>query len=531
MLVSTKTRLRMLSLTLVGSIVGSLGGFWLGRAALLRSAQAGLTVYAEDLGRNADTLSDEINMIFPQMDEFKGRVCSNQDLAELKTQTFRNVHVKDIGRTHDGQLYCSAFLGRLAHPYNEGPPSLVLKTGANVYTHVAVMMDSKGTEVGTIVEAGDVDVVLNANAFGNWDRPHVSYAVVAFNRESGQVAQIAGVALAIGPAWVLSHSSEVIRGNIYRTACSKRYTVCVVTAEQVADVWKSAVGTQICYSAMGGVAGLSFGLMVALLYSKASSLDNQLLRAIRKDSPLLQLVYQPIVDVGTGRCMGAEALLRWADEHGAPIPPDLFIPIAEEHGFINELTALVVRRATFEVGDLLREREDFTLSVNAAASDMADEQLFELLRDCVYRAGIAPGRLALELTERSTADVTVVGAAIQRLRGEGYKVYIDDFGTGFSSLSYIDQLRVNTVKIDRAFTRTIGTDAMIAPILGKMVEMTNSLGMEVVVEGVETKLQRDYLAAIDKHLRAQGWYFSRPLAAEAFRLYEADNRARACYEL
>jgi len=264
MLVSTKARLTIVFLMIVGSMVGYLGGVWLGRAVLLQTAKASLTVYAQELSRNADKLSDEINAIFSQMDEPRARVCSNQDLAELKTQTFRNVHVKDIGRTHEGKLYCSAFLGRLAHPYIEGPPSLVLKTGANVYTHVAVMMDSKGKEEGTIVEAGDLDVVLNSNAFGNWDRPHVSYMVIAFNRESGQVAQIAGSTLEIGPAWVLSHSSEIIRGSIYRTACSNTYAVCVVTAERVSDVWKSALTTQIAYSAMGGFAGLSLGLLIAL---------------------------------------------------------------------------------------------------------------------------------------------------------------------------------------------------------------------------------------------------------------------------
>jgi len=525
MLVTAKTRIGLSFLTIIGSVVGSLGGFCLGRAALLQTAKAGLTAYAQELSRNADTLSDEVNAIFPQMDAFTASVCSNQDLAELKTQTFRNVHVKDIGRTHDGKLYCSAFLGRLKSPYLEGVPSLVLSTGANVYTHVAVMMDSKGREEATIVEAGGVDVVLNSNPFLTWDRPGVSYMVVAFNRENAQVALIAGSRLKVGPSWVLSHASEIVEGIIYRTSCSHRFTVCVVTAEQVADVWESALTTQVAYSVMGTFAGISFSLLLALLYLRQSSLPKQLLRAIRKDSASLQLVYQPILDVATGRCTGAEALLRWTDQRGTAVPPDVFITVAEKDGFINELTGLVVRRATQEIGDMLRGREDFTLSLNVAASDMGDEQLFELLRDCVYRAGIAPGRVALELTERSTADLAVVATAIQRLKRDGYKVYIDDFGTGFSSLSYIDRLQVDTIKTDRAFTRTIGTDAMFAPILAQMVEMANSLGLETVVEGVETKDQRDYLFALDKSLRAQGWYFSRPLNAEALRLFKAHNAA------
>jgi len=128
--------------------------------------------------------------------------------------------------------------------------------------------------------------------------------------------------------------------------------------------------------------------------------------------------------------------------------------------------------------------------------------------------GIDPNQIALELTERSTASIALVRVAIQRLRADGYKVHIDDFGVGFSGLSYLDQLQVNAIKIDRSFTRTIGTDAMIAPVLDQMLEMASSLGLQVIVEGVETKAQRDYLAASDKSLQVQGWYFGRPVKAE-----------------
>ena len=106
-------------------------------------------------------------------------------------------------------------------------------------------------------------------------------------------------------------------------------------------------------------------------------------------------------------------------------------------------------------------------------------------------------------------------SAIRRLREAGYKVHIDDFGTGFSSLSYIDQLAVNAIKIDRSFTRAVGTDAVTAPLLPQMIAMAESLGVEVIVEGVETEVQRKFLSANEKPLRLQGWFFSKALSAEA----------------
>jgi sensor c-di-GMP phosphodiesterase-like protein len=209
-----------------------------------------------------------------------------------------------------------------------------------------------------------------------------------------------------------------------------------------------------------------------------------------------------VEDSRTYRTVGAEALLRWTDRTGASISPDVFVRMAEEKGFIHELNAFVVRRAIREAGDI-------------AASDMNGPRILGLLGKEVLRANIFPGQIALDLTERSTADLAIARAAIRRLRDAGYKVHIYDFGTSFSSLSYSDQLAVDAIKIDRSFTRAVGTDAVTAQILPQMIAMAESLGVEVIVEGVETEAQRKFLSAHEKPLRLQGWLFSKPLSAGA----------------
>jgi sensor c-di-GMP phosphodiesterase-like protein len=219
-------------------------------------------------------------------------------------------------------------------------------------------------------------------------------------------------------------------------------------------------------------------------------------------------------------------LLRWSDQDGTPVGPDTFIRLAEEKGFIGELTALLIRRVTRELGDHLRRYPDFILSINIAASDLNGEQLRLLLEENVHRAGIDAKQIALELTERSTADLVIAGTAIHRLRKDGYKVHIDDFGTGYSSLSYIGQLDVNAIKIDRAFTRMIGTDAAMAPILPLLLSLAESLGVKVIVEGVETEMQTEYLESTGKPLQVQGRYFAWPMTAKALMFsYEHDFAA------
>jgi sensor c-di-GMP phosphodiesterase-like protein len=503
-----------LCLATLGLILGAFAGFWLGRGILLRTANADLSDYVQQLSRNADALWGELRVSFSELNRPSFPLCSNPDLWALQALTFRSTQLKDIGRTHNGMLYCSAVLGRLKKPYVEGIPTLVLASGTNVYADVPLVLASMGGDHGTVVESGDLDAVLSPNAFDHWNRPHVTYTIVAVDRKTNRVARIAG-ALGLQSSQVLSQGFATLAGRIYRGTCSDGAQICAVTSESLADVWASSRTTQIVYSAAGAFAGLNLGILGALLYLRTIGLAYQLHCAIRKKSPSLRLVYEPILDSRTYRTVGAEALIRWTDRTGASISPEVFVRLAEEKGFIHELTAFVVRRAIRETGDLLRRHSHFTLSINIAASDMNGHQLLGLLEKEVLRAKILSGQIALELTERSTADLAVARVAIRRLREAGYKVHIDDFGTGFSSLSYIDQLAVNAIKIDRSFTRAVGTDAVTAPILPQMIALAESLGLEVIVEGVETEAQRIFLSANEKPLRLQGWYFSKPLSADA----------------
>jgi sensor c-di-GMP phosphodiesterase-like protein len=513
-----RRRLGILSLALLGTLLGASGGFWLGRAMLLRAARHTLADYGFQLVHHGDELSAELTGIFGFQRSSDFPYCSDQEISAMQAATFHSRDLKDIGRTRNGILYCSAFLGRLAHPYVEGPPTLVLPGGAHVYTNVAVVLASFDGNRATVVESGEMDAVLSPAAFDRWDHPHVSYLVAAVNRATGQVAAIAGSPLAADPAWVLS-------GESGKSGGTKMAPFCAVTAESIADVWGWSRAMQVAYSAMGGLAGFSLALALAIFHLQKRGLSYQLQCAIRNISDSLYLVYQPIVDVQTRRCVGAEALLRWNDQDGKPVSPDVFIRLAEDKGFIADLTAFVVRLATQDLGELLRRCPELTLSINIAASDLVGDRLFDLLEKHVARSVIRPSQIALELTERSTADLAMVRGGMQRLNALGYKVHIDDFGTGFSSLSYLDKLSVDAIKIDRAFTQTIGTEAVIAPILPQMLAMVESLGIDVVIEGVETEAQMRYLESTEKPLRVQGWYCSKPLSAEAFAAYHKKCQA------
>jgi sensor c-di-GMP phosphodiesterase-like protein len=522
MLVQPRRRATITVLVLLGGLLGAIGGFWLGHLALFRTATDGLSDYASDLVHHADEYGRELADIRKSFNPSPYPFCSPQEIAEMQVMTYRSLQIKEVGRTRDGKLHCSAFLGRLNQPLPLPPVSMTLPRNTVVYGNVPLKI--AGSAPGTIIESNGVDVVLSPSAFDHWGHPRMRYMVAIVNREKRQVMTIAGEALPVEPTWVFSQGQLRLKNVFYRSRCSNSISVCVVTAESLADM---GVGTEPLlygYSAMGSLAGLGLSFAVAIFYLQRKGLAQQLRRAIRKDA--LWIVYQPVLHLHSRCCSGAEALVRWSDQDGVPVATDLFIRIAEDRGFISELTALVVRKATREVGDILRQNPELTLSINIAASDLEGESLFELLDEHVRRAGIQPGQIALELTERSTSDLAVVRDAVLRLHRHGYKVHIDDFGTGFSSLSYLHELAVDAIKIDRSFTRTIGTDAVTASILPQILALAESLQLEVIVEGVETEAQVNYLESTGKAMQAQGWYFGRPIPlAELHTLREQKKEA------
>jgi sensor c-di-GMP phosphodiesterase-like protein len=154
--------------------------------------------------------------------------------------------------------------------------------------------------------------------------------------------------------------------------------------------------------------------------------------------------------------------------------------------------------------------------VNIAAPDLADPEFMPMIENALSAVNIEPSSLGIEITESYTARQQVAKETILRLRQKGHFVHIDDFGTGYSSLAYLHDLSVDAIKIDKAFTKAIGTDAVTVSILPQILTMAQTLDLRVVVEGIETPQQAAYFAAVDKSIYAQGWLFGHPVSAESF---------------
>lgn len=227
------------------------------------------------------------------------------------------------------------------------------------------------------------------------------------------------------------------------------------------------------------------------------------------------LVYQPQVKIETGRIIGLEALIRWPHPKLGLIPPDRFIPIAENNGMIVPIGEWVLRTACAQA----RKWQDDGLAavpvaVNVSAVQFRQEGFPALIRKVLMETGLSAGCLELELTESLLlSDVDVVFATLRELKKMGLQLAIDDFGTGYSSLSYLKRFPVDKLKIDRSFVRDIAVDSEDAAITTAIISMARNLRLNVIAEGVETEEQMSFLRdhGCDE---IQGYYFSKPLSAD-----------------
>ncbi len=249
--------------------------------------------------------------------------------------------------------------------------------------------------------------------------------------------------------------------------------------------------------------------------ARALEVDNGLREAVETES--FTLLYQPQVHVGFRTLVGAEGLLRWCHPAEGLVAPADFITMAEETGIITKIGSWVLHTACAEAASWQQRSEHrFRLAVNVSARQLSEEGFIDLVTRTLEETGFAPDRLELEITESSALERSHATAKmIRRVRDLGVHVFLDDLGTGYSSLNALRQLPVDGLKIDRTFVADITTDPTVATITSGLIAIANSLGLEVTAEGVETREQMEFLHSRGCH-RMQGYLFSKPLGADEF---------------
>jgi diguanylate cyclase (GGDEF)-like protein/PAS domain S-box-containing protein len=253
---------------------------------------------------------------------------------------------------------------------------------------------------------------------------------------------------------------------------------------------------------------------------RRQSVEEQLRGALAREE--LSLVFQPIVDLGKGEVVGAEALLRWHNPSLGQVSPEEFIPIAEQTGQIDAIGRHVIERALEQAAHWRIERaSDFWISVNVSPQQFRDPRLVATVDEALAASGLPGEALQVEITESVLLDERGQAAtALAELKARGVSIAMDDFGTGYASLSYLRHFPFDTLKIDRSFVGDITDDPRDADLVIASLSLAHSLKLKVLAEGVETGAQ---LALLRQHgcELVQGYLFARPLAAREFDAFPA----------
>jgi len=245
-------------------------------------------------------------------------------------------------------------------------------------------------------------------------------------------------------------------------------------------------------------------------------LESELRHSIQRDE--LRLFFQPIVDLKEGRIVGAEALVRWQHPTRGLIPPDVFIPIAEESDLICDIGLWVLETACHQLAAWSAAGQSLYLSINVSARQIPNALTASLVKEAINRYGIPASSLALEITEGVLlSDIDKGIEWIRTLRNEGFQIYMDDFGTGYSSLSYLKRFPINVLKIDRSFIRDMNVEANDRLLVQAIATMSHGLGLQVVAEGVENEGQISLLRKMGCKY-GQGYFFSKPVPISDFDL-------------
>ncbi len=262
---------------------------------------------------------------------------------------------------------------------------------------------------------------------------------------------------------------------------------------------------------LGVIIGLILSAALVHVVRSRASLPMLIRSALKRDK--FHLLYQPVVELGSGKVVGVEALLRWDRERNDPISAERFISVAEESGMMHLVTARMLELLAANAPDILRVEPKLHLAVNLSAQDMHRPGIVREVTGMLERSGISCSNLIIEATERSLVDVELARETMRELRAAGIGVAIDDFGTGYSSLGYLARIEIDSLKIDRLFIQALGTDAATSQVAARIIDMAKDLGLKIVAEGIETVEQERLLRALKVDF-GQGYLYGRPMSLD-----------------
>jgi sensor c-di-GMP phosphodiesterase-like protein len=504
---SIKTLIVVIALTaIVAPAVFALYVAWIhGQAAEMEKVLA----YAKDVQLRTDSTADQIAQGIKRLqDAHLADPCSDESLAIMRDIDISSSYIQAIGHVANGNFECSS-LGRSGSGWSLGPIDFISSRGVAFRDNVKIPFTSNS--IFTVIEQNGYAAIINKRLPVDATAAEPDVSLATFSLDNHRVIAARGK---IQPEWIneLRDQKQVTlfkEGYVVAVVASASYRTGSLAALPASYIDRQTREMALVLVPIGLIAGLMFAFATFYLARIQVSMPALLKAGLKRDE--LFLLYQPVVNLQTGACIGAEALLRWRRPGGEMVSPDIFIPVAESTGLIQKITQRVIKLASQDAANLFDKHPEFHLAINLAADDLHSNHTIELLHHFIRDTGANPRNLIVEATERGLMKADIAKKIIAEIRSHGFGMAIDDFGTGYSSLSYIESFEIDFLKIDKSFVDKIATDAPTSFVVLHIIEMAKKLNMKMVAEGVETEVQAQFLR--DHGVQyAQGWLYGKPMS-------------------
>jgi sensor c-di-GMP phosphodiesterase-like protein len=461
--------------------------------------------YALDILHRADATARQASQHLRELSESGYPPCSRQSLALMRRIDLTSPYIQAIGHVHNGIIDCSS-LGTEAIPLGAGP----YRT-ANGYTiYPAVPLAGASDSPLLAIEGRGYAVIVHRIVPIDASVTQKDVSLGLFHLQRKQIVIARGD---IDQAWVAhlgtQRSASFVSGaHLVTIVRSSEFLVAAIAAIPLAqlDHRTQLIAWRLMPAA--AVGGLVIAALVFLAWRNRMSVDTALRQALRRNE--FFLLYQPIVELGGGKVVGVEALLRWRRPNGEEMGPDLFIPVAEQSSLIFDLTDRVLSLIARDTDGYLAGHPEFHIAINLSAGDIQSPALVGKIERLIAQCGAQPSNFILEITERGLLNLDAARMVLKDLRERRIEVAVDDFGTGYSSLSYIESLHIDYLKIDRSFIEAIGTGAPTSQVVGHIIAMARTMRLRMIAEGIESMAQAEFVRS--RHVQfAQGWEFGKPM--------------------
>jgi sensor c-di-GMP phosphodiesterase-like protein len=469
-----------------------------------------------------ERLRTNVLSTFDEMDRrLTQPACSPAYLDEMRRIAFLPDGINELLYAPDGAVRCSVNSGRLAEAHALGSADIEPENPFGMAFWLDIDLGFLGLEgmAGTLAQRGNVAMIVPPQqlpASGpRWMDQELVFRFPdgLWKHRQGEAGIYSEALKADGPA-----IASVFSGVFYHVACDTGGIHCIAGRSTLTQLFSLGWATVAVILLVSAVLAAWVAKQVHALIQSYWSFEARFLRRLGKGSVIC--AYQPLLNLRTGVVSGCEVLARWEDVDGTIVPPDRFLPIIERHGLTERFTAMVVACAYADLVNRLPQGVRLQVNFNIFPQDLDAARLVPIFAPFLGKA--AAFDVVVEIVETAEIRPETAQVEIERLRAAGLKVYIDDFGAGYSSMHNLAALSLDGVKLDRSFAMAPNHSVM-ARMLDHAIELVQASGRSLVVEGVETTERLDALKASGHVDFAQGYCISRPLLIEGFMAYLADH--------